>query len=206
MLLVLAVWIGVGVIGTVALFIAPHSHPNQKRFSCQNNLSQLGGLYVACSEDPAWRPRAGPALFLEWRKDGKRIRPGQEGVLVCPGDQHVVPPDTPELRARYDAVDLDDPPDDLCSYAVRDFVRFPVDPQAGKPEPIAACVGRIVDGEWQAFHKGGFVIVYDDGASRFIEWSECGVDPPGDWPDPTVVVGPDSPVPELRTLCFRPAR
>lgn len=125
-------------------------------------------------------------------------------MLVCPGDPGVVVPDTPEAVDRYDAVDLDAPPDDLCSYAVRDFARFPPDPKAVDPEPFAACVGRFRDGTWSACHRGGMVIAFCDGTTRFFEWAELGLGPGATPPDDAPVVGPDSPSPLLRVLCFRP--
>lgn len=190
---VLSAAIAFAVLGVTGVIRLPHA-PNS-RFACANNLSQLGGLYVVRTEGPAWRPRSGPALFLGWRKDGT-IRPGEEAVLVCPGDQSVTPPDTPEARARYDTVDLDHPPADLCSYAIRDFKRFPLDPESSEPQVIAVCVGR--DGTLR--HKGGVNVLYDNGSARFVEISELeelGL-PSGAKPVP----GPDSPCPILRVVRF----
>ena len=56
---------------SVWLVVAQPHHHTEKRFTCQNNLSQLGGLFVARrAADPAWHPRSGQALFLEWRRRG----------------------------------------------------------------------------------------------------------------------------------------
>lgn len=94
------------------------------------------------------------------------------------------------------------PPDDLCSYAVRDFVRFPLDSGSSAPQPVAACVGRFVKGRWQAFHKGGLHVAFDDGSARFVEWTELGVEPPSEWDDPTTLLGPGSPVEWFRALSW----
>jgi hypothetical protein len=80
----------------------------QARIACRGNLDYLGALFNL--EGSGTRPRrAGPAVFLEWRKRGLKIKPGQEGVLLCPNDPAAVPCTSPEARARWDDVDLDDP-------------------------------------------------------------------------------------------------
>lgn len=174
------------------------------RSACQINLVHLAGMYAESSADPSWRPRSGQALVLRWRKEGRRIKRGQEYVLLCPADQDALPPDTPEAVDRYDTVDLDDPPNDLCSYAVRDFDRFPPDPARPGEEPFAACVGRFRDGTWRACHEGGLAVAYLDGHVLFLRWDELGFPPDAAPPDKPPVVGPDSPSPLLRVLCFRP--
>lgn len=176
----------------------PRGSPNKlARFTCANNLSQLATLFAEQTRaDPAWKPRSGTSLLLAWRKGASRIRAGQERVLLCPGDEGVALPDTADTRARYDAVDLDAPPADLCSYAVRDFVAFPVDRDDLGAEVFAACVGTFhADGSWFAHHRGGCNVAFCDGATRFYEWADLCA-PPGGPP----VVGPGSPSPLLRVL------
>ena len=161
------------------------------RFTCANNLSQLAGLYI--QDAAAGRaPRSGPALFLAWRRSG-RIRPGQEGVLVCPSDEAVSVPDTAAARRRYDAVDLDHPPADLCSYAVRDFEHFPVDVDSAAPQVLAACVGP--GGTLR--HKNGVNVAFTDGSARFMEREELGLQPGDD-----ILIGPESKAVLLRPLRF----
>ena len=165
--------------------------------SCTSNLAQLGGLFVANVADRPWHPRSGPALFLEWRKTRSHIRPGEESVLICPNDDSIDSPDTPESRARYDTVDLDHPPADLCSYAVRDFERFPLDPAAKEPQLLAACVGREPNGPYVGRHKRGVSVLFTNGNARFLTFEELGLTP-GVVP----TVGPKSNVPMLRALRF----
>lgn len=178
-----------GLVGTVAV-VVPQMHEKQARFQCANNLSQLGSLYIVSgTNDPAWKPRSGPALFLEWRKSRTMLREGQEAILVCPGDATIPAPDSPESRARYDDVDLRNIPDDLSSYAVRDFARFPIESASSAPEPIAACI----------HHRGGANVLYDDGSTQFLQFFELGISSAAE-----LVVGPTSKSPILRVMTLGP--
>lgn len=173
---------------------------DRKDFRCTYNLSQLAGLWLEQhGDDPDGCMTSGPALVLGWRRDGT-IRAGEEEVLLCPGDNGAFVPDTPAARRRYDVVDLAAPPDDLASYAVRDFARFPVDPSRAADEPILACVGNFRDGTWCAHHRDVFIVAYADGRCRMLRCEELGLSR-GEAP----VVGPDSPSPVLRVLTFGPA-
>jgi len=193
--------LGAIVAAVAVLVLVPQLPPRPKRRACLHNMERIAEIYAECAEDPSWTPRSGPALLLGWRRDAALLRTGDEHALMCPGDQSVSPADTPEARARYDGVDLDDPPDDLCSYAVRDFARFPVDPARLDEEPIAACVGRFADATWQRFHRTAFFVAFADGSARELDDADVGLAPGA-----TLVVGPDSPSPLLRVLCFRPGR
>jgi hypothetical protein len=184
---VLAIPCIAGLVGTVAI-IVPQMKEKQHRFTCQNNLSQLGGLYVAqaySGEAAQLHAHSGPAFFLAWRLDGSGlIREGQESVFLCPGDPEAHPrPQT----ADWDSVDLANPPRELCSYAARDFAAFPLDPHPSEPQVIGACL----------HHKGGVNVLYDDGAARFLTLMELGVIARTD-----ISVGPQSKVELLRPLKF----
>lgn len=158
------------------------------RLQCHENLSQLGGIYVAeRSSHPEARPRSGPGLFLEWRKAERLVRRGQEAAFLCPEDDEATRPETWDERAAYDTVDLDRPPRALCSYAVRDFAKFPLDPRSATPQPIAACI----------HHKGGANVMYDDGSCTFLELGDLGLSS-----DTQKQVGPASASPELQPLTY----
>lgn len=178
------------VVGAAAV-VVPQMQERQQRLTCQQNLNQLGSLF-AMIEMGARKPpahRSGPALFLGWRKDKDWIQGGKEDVLVCPGDEVVNPLLTDADRRRYDTIDLANPPRDACSYAVRDFGRFPVPKGGDQPEILAACT----------HHTKGVNVVYVDGQVKFYEWVELGLTGPED-----ADVGPDAKSPILRQVCRTP--
>lgn len=174
-----------GLIGTVAI-IVPQMQEKQKRFQCQNNLSQLAGIFVAERTEKPGKPRYdGSALWLSWRSDHSKIQEGQEGILICPGDQGISPPDTPDQKARYTGVDLKNPPDDLCSYAGRDFTAFQLSAES-KAVQIVACDRNGADGR-TPHHKNGLNIGLEDGSARFFDREALGIDP-----DDPIIVGPEA--------------
>lgn len=157
----------------------------EARFQCANNLAQLGALWLEDRDAATPPPRlGGPALLLQWRTTG-RVRAGQERVFLCPLDAAGADPMSPSFEARYDSIDLASPPRDLCSYAVRDFGAFPLDPWRTAPQPIAACV----------HHETGANVLFDDGSVNFFDREQLGVGP-----DDDVVAGPASKSPMLRVL------
>lgn len=165
----------------------------QARLVCTNNLSQLAALVAA--NGPGAPPRTGPAVFLEWRKRGV-IERGEERVLLCPLDPDAIVRDTPEWRARWDDVDLDDPGRGLCSYAVRDFAKFPVSAATRAPVPIAACLHHTET----AIERGGAVVAFSDGAVAWLGYEELGISEGSE-----LIAGPKSKAKLLRELVAPPA-
>jgi hypothetical protein len=185
---VLFVVVGLVLVGaTMSLRCAMYSR--EPRTACLNNLSQLGQiLLMEAQEHPGELPKySGPALFLSWRKDRSEIRRGDERALICPEDDLAHVPETDAEKRAWDDVDLAHPPRSLCSYAVRDFERFPIDPKSGMPQPIAACL----------HHKGIVVFVDAAGDAQFVKLDELGLAS-----DDEKIVGPGSKSPLLRVLRF----
>jgi hypothetical protein len=178
----------VGVVATVAI-VVPKMKVQQQRVACLNNLSQLGQLQLMLAAEHPDRPpsHSGPALFLSYRKGGVEIRRGDERSLLCPADEKARLPETEDDRQAWDDVDLAHAPRSLCSYAVRDFERFPIDPKKGAREPIAACLN----------HEGIVVFVFSAGDAQFVKLHELGLAT-----DDDKIVGPDSKSPLLRVLRF----
>lgn len=174
-----------GLIGTVAI-IVPQMQEKQKRFTCANNLSQLGGLFVTDRTEHPGKPKYdGTALWLSWRVSASKIRQGEEAVLICPGDNGITAADTPEQKAKYNDIDLKNPPNDMCSYAARDFTSFPLKNESASVQ-IVGCDRNGPDGH-TAHHKNGLNIVFDNGSARFVEREELGVASNAD-----IVVGPEA--------------
>src|SRR6185436_2486321 len=96
------------------------------------------------------------------------------------------PPETEGERRVWDTVDLDHAPRELCSYAGRDFERFPLDPKSDS-EVIGACLN----------HRGGAVVVYSSGTALFLKLAALGVAS-----DDEKTVGPESLSPVLRVVRY----
>lgn len=174
-----------GLIGTVAI-IVPQMQEKQKRFTCANNLSQLGGLFIAERTERPGKPKYdGTALWLSWRQNTSKIRKNEEAILICPGDNGISAADSDQAKSRYDDVDLKNPPNDLCSYTARDFSVYPLSNES-KEAQIIACDRNGPDGR-TAHHKNGLNVCFDNGQAKFVEREELGVS--GDDP---IVVGPES--------------
>lgn len=187
-----------GLVAAVSLGI-PIVQERSKRLTCAQNLADLGKIYVTWRmENPNKPPHSGVALFLHFRKK-REIPEGAESKLICPGDQMVLAPDTPELQARYGDVDLTNPPDDLCSYAVRDFTAHPIKADSGALE-IIACDRNGLDGR-TAHHKDGLVIMWSDGSAKFMDQDKLGLTT-----DAPIVVGPESEQAHLKKVIYRPEK
>jgi hypothetical protein len=180
--------------------LADKLRDSQQLLACQNNLSQLAQVFVIARMENSEKATAhdGVALPLSWRKTMSMIRRGDEAVLRCPGDPHLRPLDD-AARSAYDAVDLAKPDNDLCSYAFRDFTRFPIG-KDDRDRQIIACCRQGRDGR-TPHHRGRIVVAYDSGDVTFLNAVALGLGP-----DEPVVVGPDSKVEALRKLVQVPTR
>lgn len=181
---------GIAVVVGILAVVVPSMQHKQMRFQCQQHLSQVAQLIVADRADRTPVRYGGPAYLLEWRKSGRFIRAGQEAVLLCPADAGAAPLARREL---WDAVDLANPAPGLCSYAVRDFVNFPLDERSAAPQPIAACLHHTEGPR----DRGGAIVAFDDGSTRFVGYEELGISDASE-----LTVGPDAPAELLRALTF----
>jgi prepilin-type processing-associated H-X9-DG protein len=175
-------------------------HPQTR---CANNLRQFGGLFTSESMEHGVAAEGGVALFLSYRRKGF-IQREREWIFVCPHDPDAREPTTTADSRSYDTVDLTDAEalGALCSYAVRDFARFPIaddgtDPETGEVAWIA-CDRQGKDGR-TPHHDDGLNVLFADGAVQFKDRAFLGIAPE----DP-IIVGPGSPHPELRKMAFVP--
>ena len=177
-----------GLVGTVAI-VVPKMQEKQRQAACMNNLAQLGQIWLMRSQANRRRAQAhsGPGLLLDFLTDAD-VKRGDERIFVCTGDPVAHAPETAEEHRAYAAVDLDNVPRSLCSYAGRDFRNFPIDVGgAVNREPVAACLN----------HRRGAVVLFEAGDVQLVSREELGL---GD--EDEVIVGPDSKSPMLRKLRF----
>lgn len=182
------------IIATLVAAVAvgiPMVQERNRRLSCQRNLSGLGTIYIGWQgENPGKVRYNGTTLLLHFRKK-KLIEAGSESTLLCQGDQQVFFPKTKADSEAYDEINLDDPPHDRCSYAVRNFWKFPTKP--GERE-IFACDRQGEDGKTE-HHQDGIAIVWTNGSAAFFDKEALGFGA-----DQPVVVGPDSSNDDLKKV------
>ncbi len=173
-----------------ASILVPRIQEKQRQSTCANNLRRLGGLYVADAMRQDGAPGEGGArYFLRLVHDAS----ADPAVLFCPSDS-VATPET--VVAGADGGRSPSAADALrrvCSYAVRDFARYPLDDSA--TDEFVAADAADVHG------RGGVTILLSDGSVQFRTRAGLGLAP-----DEPIVIGPDSSHPELAKLCIVPAR
>jgi hypothetical protein len=147
---------------------------------CGWSLGQVGKALVGATVHRGAYPEDADARYLiELLRDGYIAR-RKESYLVCGWDPDALRIESDSDRELFHTADLSDPEmvTQLCSYAIRDFARFPVD---------------LDDDEaWLLCERMGA-----DGRTRFLRREDLEIAPE----DP-IVVGPDSPHPELRKMVF----
>ncbi len=181
------------------LILVPRIQEKQRQTTCANHLRQLGGIYTSESmENPGLPPHVGASLFLYYRQK-HFIQKNREEVLICPGDNSVKMPANAADSERYDEIDVDNPPLDVCSYMARDFISYPLSNEAPAAQIIAS--DRNGTDNKTPHHRDGLNILYDDGAVQFKDREYLGLEPE----DP-IVVGPEATNELLRQVVYGPPR
>ena len=184
--------------GVIALVprLGTGARPRGPVRTCAGNLRMIGGLYTSeVMEHGAAAYDGGARMLLEFRRRGF-VPSGREHVFICPGDPDVeweFRPGNPWLNDDVDDVDL---LAGRCSYAVRDLVRFPVAPD--DDDAWIACDRQGRDGR-TLHHPNGLHVLFTDGRVEFLHYLDLGLSA-----DDAIVVGPDSPHPELAKMLFVP--
>lgn len=182
-------------VSTVAI-IVPKMQESQRQMSCMNNLSQLGQVYLTEAMENKGRAQkySGVALWLSYRKGAHQIQRGNEKVLICPGD-NIAMPDTEEDKKKWDNVALDNPPSDLCSYAARDFVNWPIGAEE-KDKQIIGC-DRQGANQKTMHHKDVIICVYEAGDTQKMNREQLGVDS-----ESPIIIGPDAQNEQLKKVVY----
>lgn len=184
-----------GLVTTVAI-VVPKMQEQQRRTGCLNNLSQLGQVYLMQAQENKGKAQkySGVSLWLSYRKNASEIKRGDEKSLICPGDI-VQLPETEDDKKKWDNVDLDNPTDDLCSYAARDFKNYP--PSVESPDKeIIGCDRQGANGRTM-HHKDVIVCVYEAGDAQFVKRDELGVNS-----ENPIVIGPESESKMLKKVVY----
>ncbi len=173
----------------------PRGPGHKHELSCMDNLSQLGQMCLMARQERGLDPTLhGSAQILSWfGVNGLTV--GEERVFICPGDRSAQIPETADERRPFHPVDAAAlrRAVGLGSYAVRDFEKFPLDEHATEKE-IILCDRQGGDGR-TLHHKRSIVVCYAGGDAQRMSPEDLGFDP-----DEPIVVGPDSPNPELRKM------
>ena len=171
-----------------------------RRTSCVRSLKQLGGyLYSdALERGGAYPSEGGAHVFLQLRRNGS-IPFSHESVFKCSFDPDVVPGHNIADSPLFDTTDLRDPEflSARCSYATRDFATYPV--TVDDTDAWIACDRQGADGR-TPHHPNGLHVLFADGHVEFLHYLDLGLER-----DEPIIVGPDSPHPELRKMIFLPA-
>ena len=202
--LLVAAGLGLILLLVGAVVLVPSDSMNMPQVTCANHLRQFGGLFVSESGESGIPDGGGVPLLISYRRMGL-IQRGREEIFACPDDPDVRVPTTGADSAIYDTVDVAHPEAlaPLCSYAVRDLARYPIDADGTDPETgevaWVACDRQGKDGR-TPHHDGGLNVLFADGAVQFKDREFLGIAA-----DDPIIVGPDSPHPELRKMVFVPA-
>lgn len=168
--------LGGGAIVAVVATAVPQVQERQKRLQCQRNLSAFGldmtrWMLEHDLEQPGW-----PAAYVEYVKSGVRSGALQ---MDCPGD--------PAVSGGQPA------PSGHCSFAIRDFDRYPL--EMDSPERQIIACDRMGDDGRTPHHDGGLIVLFDNGSSMWMDRESLGLGP-----DDPIVVGPASTHPLLKQV------
>jgi prepilin-type N-terminal cleavage/methylation domain-containing protein len=188
-----------GLVTTVAI-VVPKMQETQRQTSCMNNLSQLGQVFLMQNADSRAKAQkySGVALWLSYRKNASEIKRGDERVLVCPGDPGVTAPETEDDKKKWDNADLENPPNDLCSYAARDFKGHPLQVES-KDKEIIGSDRQGNDGKTM-HHKGVIICVFAAGDAQKMTREELGLSSDDTHP---IVIGPEAESKTLQNVVYK---
>jgi prepilin-type N-terminal cleavage/methylation domain-containing protein len=185
-----------GLVTAVAIMV-PKMQETAAQTTCMSNLNELGHVYISKSMEskPAAQRYSGVALWLSYRKTGSEVRRGQEKALMCPGDPSFKLPQNEEDWKQWDNVDLENPSDDLCSYAARDFKAYPINVESPEKE-IIGCDRQGSNGRTQ-HHRGVIICTFNEGDAQKMSREELGITADAD-----IVIGPEAQANMLKKVVY----
>lgn len=185
-----------GLVTTVAIMV-PKMRETANQTTCSSNLSELGHVYIskALESQAAAQKYSGVALWLSYRKTGSEVRRGQEKALQCPGDGQFLLPANEEDQKRWDNVDLDNPEDNLCSYAARDFKAYPINVESPEKE-IIGCDRQGSNGR-TPHHRGVIICTFNEGDAQKYTREQLSIATDAD-----IVVGPEASAKMLQKVVY----
>ena len=188
-----------GLVTAVAIMV-PKMQETARQTSCLSNLNGLGQMYITKAMEKgsaaAAQRYSGVALWLSYRKTGKEgILRGQEKALMCPGDPNFLLPENEEDRKQWDNIDLDNPQDNLCSYAARDFKAHAINIESPNKE-IIGCDRQGSNGR-TPHHKGVIICTFNEGDAQKMTREDLGIAT-----DEDIVVGPEASSKMLQNVIY----
>ena len=185
-----------GLVTTVAIMV-PKMRETANQTTCMSNLNELSHVFISKSleSNAAAQRYSGVALWLSYRKTGSDIRRGQEKALQCPGDNQFLIPQNEEDQKQWDNVDLDNPSDNLCSYAARDFKAFPISAESVEKE-IIGCDRQGTNGR-TAHHRGVIICAFNEVDAQKYSREQLGITADAD-----IVVGPEASAKMLQKVVY----
>ena len=177
-----------------AVQVIRHVSAKGDQSSCMDSLRSLGGGIDRLEDRENTLSAIRDVRSLLALYGEGRLSVHSAGVFVCPGDPDAV--SWKEAEEEYAGADLSDREfvKRHVSYAVRDFTRFPI--AEDDPKAWVLCDRNGVDGRTPQ-HRGTVHVLHADGQVRGWQADDLGFAP-----DEPIVVGPDSPHPELRKMIF----
>ena len=171
----IVICVGASLFGAVSILV-PRIQQRQAQTTCADHLIRLNGLYLNDRAVQGAAPtEGGAAYFVRLARESG----SDPALLVCPRDP--VATAAPAFGATPPASDDAAALRAICSYAVRDFARHPLD-EAATDELIAADAqayhesGVDADGE----HALGINVLRSDGSVRFMGRAALGLAPDDD--------------------------
>jgi general secretion pathway protein G len=191
---ILVVILIIGILATVLLPKIPEAIDSAEVTGCQRNMQEIyKGFLTYRTKFDRMPNQSGVRFFADLiaKKVWENTKPSVK-KLNCPAQSR--PPGVVDLPESEWYTDLDAIDGSFSSYAGRDCKEFPLKQWSGK-EPLVAD-----DNDDGMNHRTATVVLYGDGSPQTLELALLAEEGILDREEEHLVVGPDSPVEDLRKL------